>query len=96
MDRKWNTANKGEDVASVPVSKGKIWLRTAADIRPGADHTASFSYSTDGKNFKPIGEPYTLNNRWQFFMGYRYGIFNYATKQLGGEVKVASFTMATP
>ena len=29
-------------------------------------------------------------------MGYRYGIFNYATKQLGGEVKVASFTMATP
>ena len=79
MDRRWNTANKGEDAASVPVSRGKIWLRTSADIRPGADRTAVFSYSTDGKTFKPVGQPFVLNNRWQFFMGYRYGIFNYAT-----------------
>jgi beta-xylosidase len=96
MDRRWNTANKGEDAASAPVSKGKIWLRVAADIHPGADRTAVFSYSTNGKRFQPLGPSFPLNNRWQFFMGYRYGIFNYATISLGGAVKVESFTMTSP
>ena len=96
MDRRWNTADKGEDVASAAVSKGNIWLRVAADIHPGPDRTAVFSYSTNGKIFQPLGPPFPLNNRWQFFMGYRYAIFNYATISLGGVVKVQSFTMATP
>jgi beta-xylosidase len=96
MDRRWNTANKGEDAASAPVSKGNIWLRIAADIHPGPDRTAVFSYSTNGKIFQPLGPPFPLNNRWQFFMGYRYAIFNYATISLGGVVKVQSFTMTTP
>ena len=95
MGRGWTTTSTGQDIATVPFSGKKLWLRTAADIRPGADRTATFAYSTDGKTFTPIGEPFTLNNRWQFFMGYRYGIFNYATSALGGEVKVASFTVAT-
>jgi beta-xylosidase len=96
MDRRWNTANKGEDVARVPIRAGEIWLRVAADIHPGADRMAVFSYSTDGKAFQTLGQPFVLNNRWQFFMGYRYGIFNYATRSLGGEVKVSSFSMTTP
>ena len=37
-----------------------------------------------------------MNNAWQFFMGYRFGIFNYATQSLGGSVGVASFQLATP
>jgi hypothetical protein len=37
-----------------------------------------------------------MNNAWQFFMGYRYGIFNYATSSLGGTVTVARFTLSTP
>jgi len=96
MDRRWNTANKGDDAASVPVPKGKIWLRVSADIHPGADRTAAFSYSTNGKTFQPLGPPFPLNNRWQFFMGYRYAIFDYATLSLGGTVKVQSFTMTSP
>jgi len=95
MGRGWATTSTGQDVATVPLTRKKIWLRATADIRPGADRDATFAYSTDGKTFTPIGPPFTLNNRWQFFMGYRYGIFNYATKALGGEVKVASFTVAT-
>lgn len=96
MDRRWNTSSSGEDAASEPLSQTKIWLRAAADIRPGADRTAEFSYSVDGKNFKPLGPAYVLNNRWQFFMGYRYAIFSYATKTLGGEAKIASFDVETP
>ena len=53
-------------------------------------------YSLDGKTFTPIGEPFVLNSEWMFFMGYRYGIFNYATQSLGGVVNVASFTMTSP
>ena len=96
MDRRWATSNIGEDKASAPIAGGKIWLRVSADIHPGPDRTATFSYSTEGKTFKTIGEPFVLNNHWQFFMGYRYGIFDYATKELGGQVNVSSFTVATP
>lgn len=37
-----------------------------------------------------------MTNAWQFFMGYRYAIFNYATLPLGGSIKVASFDLETP
>jgi hypothetical protein len=75
---------------------GRIWLRASADIRPGEGRTAKFSYSTDGRTFTPIGTPFVLNNHWQFFMGYRYAIFNYAMQSLGSEVNVSSFTVTTP
>jgi beta-xylosidase len=96
MDRKWQTTGTGTEVAGEPVSGGRIWLRASADIRPGADRTGKFSYSADGRTFRPIDTPFVLNNHWQFFMGYRYAIFNYATQSLGGEVKVSSFTMTAP
>jgi beta-xylosidase len=96
MDRRWNTVTKGDDIASAPVQGGQIWLRVAADIHPGAGRTAVFSYSTNGKAFTPLGQPFVLNNSWQYFMGYRYGIFNYATRALGGAVKIGSFTMTAP
>ncbi len=100
----WKTASKGAEVASAPVSGRKIWLRVSADIRPHfgqaaastPGRTAKFFYSTDGKKFQPLGEPFTMNDRWQFFMGFRYAIFNYATQSLGGQVKIESFTVTTP
>lgn len=39
---------------------------------------------------------FVLNNQWEFFMGYRFGIFNYATQALGGAVTVRSFDLTTP
>ena len=48
---------------------------------------ANFYYSLDGKTWTDIGEPlkmeYTL---MEHFMGYRFGLFNYATKKSGGYV----------
>ncbi|RHZ68344.1 hypothetical protein CDV55_106613 [Aspergillus turcosus] len=95
MDANWNTLSTGSEVAGVNLSgsPSKIWLRAYANIQPGSGRTASFYYSTDGASFHSIGTPYTLNNTWQFFMGYRYGIFNYATMSLGGSVLVSSFEM---
>jgi beta-xylosidase len=96
MDSSWNTTGTGTEQAGAAVSGGRIWLRINADIRPGSGRQARFSYSTDGVNFTSLGPAFTLNNAWQFFMGYRYGMFNYATRALGGAVTVKRFDMTTP
>ncbi|MGW4644748.1 family 43 glycosylhydrolase [Sphaerisporangium sp. NPDC004334] len=96
MDGNWNTTGTGTDAASAAVSGGRIWLRVNADIRPGSGRQARFSYSTDGTNFTTLGPAFTLNNAWQFFMGYRFAMFNYATQALGGSVTVRRFDLTTP
>jgi beta-xylosidase len=96
MDGNWNTTGTGTEVAGAAVAGGRIWLRVNADIRPGAGRQARFSYSTDGTNFAALGNAFTLDNSWQFFMGYRFGIFNYATQALGGSVTVNRFTITSP
>ncbi|WP_218038535.1 RICIN domain-containing protein [Acrocarpospora pleiomorpha] len=96
MNSSWQTTGTGTEAASANVSGGRIWLRVNADVRPGSGRTARFSYSTDGTNFTSLGPAFTLNNAWQFFMGYRFGIFNYATQALGGAVTVRRFDLTTP
>jgi beta-xylosidase len=96
MDSAWNTTGTGIERAGANVSGGRIWLRANADIRPGAGRQARFSYSTNGTTYTSLGPAFTLNNAWQFFMGYRYGIFNYATQSLGGAVTVRQFDLTTP
>jgi beta-xylosidase len=96
MDSNWNTTSTGSEAASATVSGGRIWLRATADIRPGTGRQGRFSYSTDGVTFTPLGSALTLNNAWQFFMGYRFAMFNYATQALGGAVTVRRFDLTTP
>jgi beta-xylosidase len=90
----WTTTGTGTEQAGATVSGGKIWLRVSANIQPGSGRTAGFSYSTNGSTFSPLGPAFTLNNDWQFFMGYRFGVFNYATSALGGSVTVNQFAVS--
>jgi beta-xylosidase len=90
----WPTQGTGSVSATQNLSGTKVWLRIKADISPGGSKTATFQWSTDGNSFSQLGGSFTMNSDWQFFMGYRYGIFEYATKALGGSVKVVSFTSA--
>jgi beta-xylosidase len=87
----WTTTGTGAEAAGAAVSGGKIWLRVSANIQPGSGRTATFSYSTNGTTFTTLGPAFTLNSDWQFFMGYRFGVFNYATTALGGAVTVNQF-----
>jgi beta-xylosidase len=96
MDGNWNTTSTGTQQASASVSGGKIWLRVNANISPGPSDQARFSYSTDGVNFTALGPAFTLDNSWQFFLGYRFALFDYATQNLGGSVNVSQFTLSTP
>ncbi|KAJ7102273.1 glycosyl hydrolase [Mycena belliarum] len=89
----WSTTATGTTSASVSISGGTIFLRATANIAPGSSTTAIFSYSTDGTTFHTIGSAFALNTDWQYFMGYRFGIFNYATAALGGQVTVGLFQL---
>ena len=78
---------------SVDLNKNqqKIWLRIDANFIPRTD-IATFSYSLDGKEWTKIGGDFRMGFDWQrFFMGTKFGIFNYATKKVGGYVDVDEF-----
>lgn len=98
MDARWNTTGTGTEraAADLPAPAGRVWLRAAADISPGPGRKATFSYSTDGTTFTPLGPAFTMNQAWEFFMGYRFAVFNHATQALGGEVRVERFELSTP
>ncbi|HEY6877892.1 MAG TPA: glycoside hydrolase 43 family protein [Polyangiales bacterium] len=97
MNTSWQTTSTGTEVASAELRGDKVWLRVEANIRTDSGGArASFSYSTDGVEFKALGNTLSMNKDWQFFLGYRFGIFNYATQSLGGLVKVRSFTLSKP
>jgi len=89
----WVTSSEGEEVATAPLDGTQVYLRVTADIQPAATGTtsATFSYSTDGSTFTDLGDTLKLDTDWEFFMGYRFGIFNFATLSLGGSVTVKSF-----
>ncbi len=73
-----------------------IYLRLDGDFRPGQHDVANFFYSLDGQTWTPIGtKNYRMNFDWQrFFMGSKFGIFNYATKKAGGYVDIDAFNYA--
>lgn len=93
----WTTNSTGTVAASVPLNAADIWLRVEADITPafGTDisRLTTFWYSLDGEKFEPLGPAFAMTNTWQFFTGYRFGVFNFATKELGGEVRFRSFEL---
>lgn len=96
MNEDWtNTTNKGVEVESTDISdgSGEIWLRISANISPDSNFEGTFSYSMDGTNFTPLGTAFVMKTEWNFFMGYRFGIFNYATLELGGSVGVSEFEL---
>ncbi|KAK3301717.1 arabinoxylan hydrolase [Chaetomium strumarium] len=93
----WTTSSTGTVAATGPTlgSAQEVWLRIEADITPGFNtntaRTAMFAYSLDGKTFTRLGQLFAMTNSWRYFSGYRYGVFNFATKALGGEIKMKSF-----
>ena len=78
-----------ETLATLPVKQDRVYLRVDTDFKRDM---ALFYYSLDGQRWHQIGEPlqmlYTFTKH---FMGYRYGLFNYATEQAGGYVEFDYF-----
>ncbi|TVZ41810.1 beta-xylosidase [Alteromonadaceae bacterium 2753L.S.0a.02] len=90
----WKTASYGSDVASKPVNSDTLWLRVDADVTTTEEGgTAKFYWSLDGMRFEALGDTFVMKREWNYFLGYRFAIFNYATATLGGAITVKSFNV---
>jgi beta-xylosidase len=80
-------SNKTEtptELGSVPLTQNEVYLKIECDFRDRTD-IARFFYSLDGKTWTVIGGPLNMEYTiMEHFMGYRFGLFNYATKNPGG------------
>lgn len=73
------------EVATKQLSSSKAYFRIDFDLP--IDHgTATFYYSENGTTWTSIGDKLNLSYTLGMFTGYRFGLFNYATKQAGGFV----------
>ncbi|QQQ79326.1 family 43 glycosylhydrolase [Saccharothrix sp. 6-C] len=64
---------------------------------PTGQGWTTFHYSLDGLNWHRLGQrvgPQTLDGSLAHFMGHRWGLFNYATKQAGGTVDFDHFLLS--
>jgi xylan 1,4-beta-xylosidase len=71
-----------------------VWLRAHCDFDA---EKAKFSFSTDGREFRTIGEESTMVFQLKTFQGVRYALFHYNTGGgPGGYADFNRFTMAEP
>jgi len=89
-----NESETPVEMESIPLSQNEVYVRINCDFNHRKD-IATFFYSLDGKSWNPIGGPlhmqYTL---MEHFMGYRFGLFNYATRNTGGYVDFDYFRIS--
>lgn len=84
------TTGKGEEMASIPLNENTVFFKAECDFTNKKD-TANFFYSLDNKNWKAIGTPLKMAYTIPQFIGYRFAVFNYATKNTGGFADVDYF-----
>jgi len=73
------------ELQSVPLDQKTVFLRAECDFKNRADK-ARFLYSLDGESWTPIGAQLKMAYTLPHFMGYRFGLFTFATKTAGGFV----------
>ncbi len=73
------------EVASVPLNQDTVYLRAELDFKNRTDK-GYFYYSLDGQRWAAIGNTLQMSYTIPHFMGYRFALFNYATKTAGGYV----------
>jgi beta-xylosidase len=71
-----------------------LWLRVACNFD---NDEASFSWSADGKQFTPLGKPFTMTFQLRTFQGVRPALFNFNTSgQPGGYADFDNYTVLEP
>jgi beta-xylosidase len=76
---------KALEAATIPFAQKTIFFKAECDFTDRKD-VADFFYSLDGKFWTSIGTQLKMSYTLPHFMGYRFGLFNYATKTAGGFV----------
>lgn len=76
-------SNAPVELERVPFHQLRLYLKADCDFNNRTDK-ARFYYSLDGKSWRAIGGPLKMTYTLSHFMGYRFGLFNFATKTPGG------------
>lgn len=71
------------EVEKIPLSRNRVYFKAECDFRDRKD-IGYFYYSLNGKEWKPLGSPLKMEYTLPHFMGYRFALFNYAAKEIGG------------
>ncbi len=71
------------ELQRLPLTQDKVYLKIDCDFQDRRD-VATFFYSLDGRTWQPIGGPLKMAYTLPHFMGYRFGLFTYATQRAGG------------
>lgn len=83
------TVNAGSGIAEeqeiMQTKKAKIYFKVNCDFTNMSD-SANFYYSFTGKSWTKLGSTLKMSYTLPHFMGYRYALFNYATRETGGWV----------
>lgn len=69
--------------ATVPLNQNTVYVRVDCDFTNRTDK-AYFYYSLNGTTWTAIGTTLQMSYTIPHFMGYRFGLFTYATKSAGG------------
>lgn len=81
------------EVEKLPLAGKVVYFKTECDFRNRTD-IGYFYYSLNGKDWKQIGNTLKMRYTMPHFMGYRFALFNYATKETGGYVDFDYFRIA--
>jgi len=74
---------KSAEPVEVPFDQNVVFLKADCDFKDRSDK-AYFYYSLDGISWKRLGPELKMSYTIPHFMGYRFGLFNYATQTAGG------------
>lgn len=77
------STGKPETAASIPLTQNMVFFKAECNFTDKKD-VAGFFYSLDGKAWLPVGTQLKMAYTIPQFMGYRFALFNYATKMVGG------------
>lgn len=73
----------GKEMARVELSQKEVCLKVACDFTDMRD-MATFYYSLDGQSWTRIGDELKMAFDWPDFVGQRFGLFYFSTKQTEG------------
>ncbi len=77
------STGKPVEAANIPVNQNTVYFKAECNFTDRKD-VANFFYSLDGKTWQPLGTQLKMAYTIPQFIGYRFALFNYATKNTGG------------
>ena len=77
------STGKPVEAQNVPLSQNTVYFKAECNFADKKD-VANFFFSLDGKAWMPVGTQLKMAYTLPHFMGYRFALFNYATKTPGG------------